>query len=58
METLKVVSVYAKMMNPFLAAILVGWVAYDLRHRFWRYVSGLLATALLVAYGLSNIFFG
>ena len=56
METLKLFSGYAKMINPFLAAVLSGWNAYDARDRFWRCLGAIVVTLIFIRVGCFNVF--
>jgi hypothetical protein len=58
METLRLVSAYAKMISPFLAAILSGWNTYDAREKSWRFISGIIVTLILLAIGCANVLAG
>jgi hypothetical protein len=55
METLKLISGYATMINPFLAAVLSGWNAYDARYRFWRCLAAIVVTLVFIGIGCLNI---
>jgi hypothetical protein len=57
METLKLISSYAKMASPFLAVILSGWNAYDARRKFWRCAAGVAVTALFIVIGITRAFY-
>jgi hypothetical protein len=51
MEVLKQSSAYAKMILPFLAAILSVLNTYHARDKPWRFVAGIIVTVSLLAYG-------
>lgn len=52
METLQVISGYARMISPFLAAILTAWVAYEMRNQFWCYLVAILLTVYFLGSGI------
>jgi hypothetical protein len=56
MTALHEVSIYAKMISPFLAAMLSAMTAYESRHARWRFVGGVLVMLVLIVVGCANIF--
>lgn len=57
MSTLKLISAYAAMINPFLAAVLSGLHAYGERGRFWRCAGQILCAVALVGYGVFRVLY-
>jgi len=50
-----VISSYAKLIVPFLAAVMGLINAFEVREKFWKFWGGILSAAALVAYGFLQL---